>query len=191
MAGHEVSCEADSLQSSQQFSGIFNAALCWSKVERLDPAPPTAVVSALLDSDSLTEQLVARAGSSFQVQRLEEEWCVLPELSLRREFGPIQESHRFWSRKVLLSGLGQPWVLAHTIMPEHSCCSELQQVLQLGDQPLGRYLFTKPELIRANLQFTAAENGMWGRRSVFYLFSKPIMVAEFFTPHYVQQLLSE
>ena len=191
MAGHEVSCEADSLQSSQQFSGIFNTALCWTKAERLVPAPPTAVASALVDSDSLTEQLVARAGTSFQVQRLQEEWCLLPDLSLRREFGPIEQAHRFWSRKVLLSGLGQPWVLAHTIMPEHSCCSDLKQVLQLGDQPLGRYLFTRPELIRANLQFTAAENGMWGRRSVFYLFSKPIMVAEFFTPQFVQQLLSE
>lgn len=190
MAGHDVSCEADSVQSSQQFSGIFNSALRWSEAERLFPAPPPAVATALLDSGSLTEQLVARAGSSFAVQRLEEDWCQLSEQSLRREFGPVQQSHRFWSRKVLLSGLAEPWVLAHTLMPAHSCCSELQQVLQLGDQPLGRFLFTQAGLIRANLKFAAADNGMWGRRSVFYLFSKPIMVAEFFTPQYVKQLLS-
>jgi hypothetical protein len=106
MAGHEVSCEADSLQSSQQFSGIFNTALCWTKAERLVPAPPTAVASALVDSDSLTEQLVARAGASFQVQRLQEEWCLLPDLSLRGNLvllnrliasGPARYCYQDWA----------------------------------------------------------------------------------------------
>lgn len=188
MAGHEMSCGAGSMQSSQQFTGLFNASLRWTEPGMSNPELDSPVWDALRDESSLTELLVARAGRSFKVQRLEECWSPVPDMALRRDFGPIADQHLFWSRKVLLWGRGEPWVLAHTLMPAHALGSELSQVLQLGDKPLGRYLFCQPNLLRANLQFTSGSSRMLGRRSVFYLFSKPIMVAEFFTPEYLDQL---
>lgn len=188
MAGHGLSCGADSMQSSQRFSGLFDATLRWTEPDLFIPEPDPPVRDALLDDSSLTEQLVARARSSFRVHRLEECWSPVSDFTLRREFGPVTDTHSFWSRKVLLSGLGEPWVMAHSLMPAHSACSELRQVLELGDKPLGRYLFTQPDLLRANLKLATTGSGMLGRRSVFYLFSKPIMVAEFFTPEYLARL---
>ncbi len=178
-------------QSLSRFPEIFDAHLQWYEPDQL-PASPTALVfDALSDNSSLTEKLVASAGSSFRVHRYEECWCAIPNPGLRQQFGPVTTQHRFWSRKVLLYGKGEPWVLAHTLMPEHSACSELSRVLELGDKPLGRFLFSHPELLRANLQFVQTEDHLWGRRSVFYLFSKPIMVAEFFTTAYLLQLQAE
>lgn len=71
---------------------------------------------------------------------------------------------------------------AHTLIPEHSFESPLQEVLSLNVKPLGEYLFNQPNLIRTEMDVTAGNSDTWGRRSLFYLFGKPILVAEFFLP---------
>lgn len=187
MSGSSSAAE-DLSASSLRFPEITDTRLHWfepgARAFEIEPA----VHHALCDNSSLTEKLVARAGSSFRVQRLEECWQAVSDKSLRQQFGPIDEQHRFWSRKVLLHGNGEPWVLAHTLMPEHSACSDLASILELGDKPLGRFLFSQPQLLRANLQLVQTADQIMGRRSVFYLFSKPIMVAEFFTSAYLREL---
>jgi chorismate--pyruvate lyase len=55
-------------------------------------------------------------------------------------------------------------------------------VLELNEKPLGEYLFSHPDLIRSSIDITPTAGDSWGRRSLFYLFEKPIMVAEFFLP---------
>lgn len=90
--------------------------------------------------------------------------------------------HKFWSRKVVLVGNNTPWVLAHTLIPEFSLTGPLKRVLELNEKPLGEYLFSHPDLIRSGIDITPTADNTWGRRSLFYLFEKPIMVAEFFLP---------
>lgn len=105
---------------------------------------------------------------------------------LRSEFGPVAADHQFWSRQVVLYGRDEPWVVAHTLLPEHSELSDLRQVHSLGDKPLGEFLFNHSELQRSHLHFTQLDidalGGGWGRKSLFFLFAKPILVAEFFLP---------
>lgn len=112
----------------------------------------------------------------------EELWLDDISMSLRRLFGPVNEQHRFWSRKVTLVGCGQPWVQAHTLIPAHSFESPLREVMSLNEKPLGEYLFNQPDLIRLEMDVTVVNSDTWGRRSLFYLFGKPILVAEFFLP---------
>lgn len=146
-------------------------------------SPPSAAWRRwLFDSGSLTKLLIQKSGGDFRVEVRDEEWLLHPMPAVRSCFGPLAASHRFWSRKVVLVGNNTPWVLAHTLIPEFSLTGPLKRVLELNEKPLGEYLFSHPNLIRSGIDITPMEDNSWGRRSLFYLFEKPIMVAEFFLP---------
>ncbi len=86
-----------------------------------------------------------------------------------------------WSRKVLLRCGETPWVAAHTLIPMSSMVGALKQLRSLRDRPLGEFLFQDPQLQRLQLEIAQSDE-LWGRRSLFYLRHKPILVAEFFLP---------
>lgn len=134
----------------------------------------------LLHPGSLTHLLKLTSGGDFAVEVLAEGQRRLGNASLRGEFGPVAPEHGFWSRKVLLKGMGQAWVQAHTLLPAHSQLSPLAEVMTLGSKPLGEFLFNHPRLARSHLHITQSNTGAWGRKSLFFLYRKPIMVAEFF-----------
>lgn len=161
---------------------ISNVNLDWhSEGERQTP-PVDAWRRWLFDPSSLTKLLVQKSAGNFRVEVRGEEWLRLPNPAVRSCFGPLAEDHRFWSRKVVLVGNNTPWVLAHTLIPEFSLIGPLKRVLELNERPLGEYLFSHPDLIRSSIDITRIAGDSWGRRSLFYLFEKPIMVAEFFLP---------
>jgi len=141
-----------------------------------------AIQRLLYDQGSLTQQLIEVSNGRFRVQTVELAWRNVLGDDLRKLFGPVAPSHKFWSRKTVLLCEGAPAVLAHSLMPEHAAQSALEQVLALGEQPMGEYLFSQIGLKRGAFQFAQSEQGYWGRRRLFYLDSKPIMVAEFFIP---------
>jgi chorismate--pyruvate lyase len=136
---------------------------------------------------SLTKRLKEKSAGNFQVELVEEKWQSSLPQDLRALFGPVGKDHRFWSRKVVLLGRSQPWIQAHTLLPEHSLESPLREVMELNEKPLGEYLFNHPELIRTEMDVTAVGSDTWARRSLFYLFNKPVLVAEFFLPHLLEK----
>lgn len=139
------------------------------------------------DPGSLTKRLKEKSHGNFKVELVEEQWLDNLPLELRALFGPVDKKHRFWSRKVVLSGNNTPWVQAHTLLPEHSLESPLREVMELNVKPLGEYLFSHPGLIRTEMDVTAVGSDTWARRSLFYLFKKPVLVAEFFLPGILQK----
>ena len=103
-------------------------------------------------------------------------------------------------REVLLYCDDSPQVFARSLLPLHSLTGEEQQLAHLGTQPLGQVLFNNPKLERQSIEiakFTqhssvarlaqalqlSINNDLWGRRSLFILNNKPIMVAEVFLPN--------
>ena len=168
--------------SSLDVPDISDSNLDWhSEGERRSP-PVDAWRRWLFDSSSLTKLLIQKSGGDFRVEVREQEWLQLPSPAVRSCFGPLAADHKFWSRKVVLVGDNTPWVLAHTLIPEFSLTGQLKLVLELNEKPLGEYLFSHPELIRSGIDISPIAGDSWGRRSLFYLFEKPIMVAEFFLP---------
>lgn len=142
------------------------------------------VETELLQQGSLTARVKQLAGDSFQLQVREQCWRALDTDELKLQFGPVAADHKFWSRKVAMLGAGNDWILAHTLMPNHAAAGDLADVFTLQDKPLGEYLFQHPQLLRANFQLCRSAMGHWGRRSLFFLHRKPIMVAEFFTSEF-------
>lgn len=161
---------------------ISDSQFRWCLLDEMSEQPNAAWKHWLCDSSSLTQLLIEKSKREFKVEVMAEEWVTVENDSVRSRFGPLPPAHKFWSRKVTLLGNGQPWVLAHTLVPEHSLLSPLKEVLELNEKPLGEYLFAHPDLIRGDMELTAFADNAWGRRSIFHLFRKPVMVAEFFLP---------
>ena len=168
--------------SSLDVPDISDSNLDWRSEGERRSLPTDAWRRWLFDSSSLTRLLIQKSAGDFRVEVRGQEWLQLPNPAVRSCFGPLAAEHKFWSRKVVLVGDNTPWVLAHTLIPEFSLTGPLKRVLELNEKPLGEYLFSHPDLIRSGIDIAPIAGDSWGRRSLFYLFEKPIMVAEFFLP---------
>ena len=111
----------------------------------------------------------------------------------------------FWAlaliREVILFGRDEPWVFARSILPLASLTGSLRHLRKQNNRPLGAFLFSQPQLQRSAIAVArisrdhayvpldlAANQPLWGRRSVFYLQRKPLLVSEVFLPAFIDQL---
>src|SRR3569832_2502884 len=96
------------------------------------------------------------------------------------------------------------WVFVRTVMPVSSLRGRRRRLMHLGDKPLGAALFADPHLCRGALELARLRRGevlyeqagsrdaadVWGRRSVFRLQGRPLLVSEIFLPTKKQPLPS-
>ena len=169
--------------------------LIWKRRTQCLHVRPSHVASDwLFDSGSLTARLIAACDGKFRVE----------VLSQRREFPRrdemlvlgLRSRQQAQVRQVLLTCNDVPWVYARTIMPLASLQGALRGLTRLGNKPLGAVLFANPGMQRSEIQVTQlsaqhpcyavladkAREALWGRRSVFYLYNRPLLVSEFFLP---------
>lgn len=102
-------------------------------------------------------------------------------------------------REVQLLCGGVPWVFARTIIPYKTLTGRERRLAHLGNRPLGAVLFADRTMRRGPVQVACLQKGdamfdwatqgltprptmIWGRRSVFYLREKPLLVSEVFLP---------
>ena len=121
-----------------------------------------------------------------------------PRLDEARALG-IRSSQIGWVRQVQLLCEGTPWVFARTVVPVSTLSGAQRQLARLGNRPLGAFLFADPGMQRGPVElarickgqamFSEASLGLkqkpaevWGRRSVFRVGGKPLLVAELFLP---------
>jgi chorismate--pyruvate lyase len=121
----------------------------------------------------------------------------VPSLSERHILG-LADRQQALVREVLLRGAGQPWVFARSVIPLTTLSGRLRKLRQLDNQPLGALLFNDPTMTREAVEVACVnadnnqlpcrslgdESPVWGRRSVFRLDKKPLLVAEFFLPSF-------
>lgn len=143
---------------------------------------------------SLTRHLIQASGGDFRVQVLRQEWarpCAHEARILN-----IAPHQLCLLREVLLMCKGKPWVYARSLLPEQSLRGKLRFLRKLDTRPLGALLFREKSMRKgaqeiAHLDLTALpladsfapEPGpVWGRRSIYYLHERPLLVAEVFLP---------
>lgn len=150
------------------------------------------VLEWLLDKGSLTQKLIAKSNDNFHVEVLQQK---LQGVHLHEQQAlAMRENCQAVVREVILYGSEQPWVYARTIIPQSSLEGPLQHLNNLGDKPLGEELFKDPTMTRGELEVAQLAGNelpkklnhisqpVWGRRSVFHLSQKPLLVCEFFLP---------
>ena len=171
------------------------------------PTPPRATVPPALrpwltDPASLTARVRARCDAlCVQVlfQGLGAALC--DEAALLG----LRTGERVWVREVLLVADGRPVVLARSLLPRRNVRGAWNLFHGMGARPLGAALFADPAIARSPLACTrldardaryhrarsalatrfladAPERSLWGRRSLFRLRGRALMVSEFFLP---------
>jgi chorismate--pyruvate lyase len=151
--------------------------------------------SWLLDPDSLTARLKTHC-HQFRVELLGQkiELCQAHEA-----VAAIPAGEKVLVREVLLYCDDKPQVFARSLLPVSSLTGAEQALTNLGTQSLGQVLFNNPSLERKVIELASFDlnssvgklaqdlqlnmtHTLWGRRSVFMLENKPLMVAEVFLP---------
>ena len=96
-------------------------------------------------------------------------------------------------------GRGVPWVYARSVIPLQTLTGRLRKLRHLDSRPLGALLFSDPTMRREPLEWACIpadtnqsltsklppfDQPIWGRRSVFTLSAKPLLVCEMFLPDF-------
>ncbi len=111
-------------------------------------------------------------------------------------------------REVLLYGGESPLIYARTVIPSQTLTGEQKVLGELGNRPLGEFLFSQPDLERDAMEVASLKQGqqlfdsaishlnsnpgeIWARRSIFRLKHKPLLVAEVFLPNILKYLSNQ
>lgn len=163
----------------------------------------------LQDAGSLTARLIALSHGKFRVEvlfqgfakiRLDERRALaLNKKGLNKQ--GLTKHHATLVREVILYGNNQPWVFARSLLPLSSLTGRLRHLRKTSRKPLGAFLFKQPQLQRSPIEiarihqkhhylaeYLHQNQSVWGRRSVFYVDQKPLMVSEVFLPDFVKNI---
>jgi chorismate lyase len=170
--------------------------LLWCDEKRLLKTSPISAPlrSWLLDKSSLTAKLIALSRGRFRVQ-------VLRQIKTRVGRGEalalgINRSQLTLVREVVLMGNNQAWVFARSVLPLNSLTGRLRHLRKQGARPLGAFLFSQPHLKRSPIalghisrhhryvpvELLGDQQSVWGRRSIFDIEGKKLLVSEVFLP---------
>lgn len=182
-----------------QAAGYRSSLLLWQPLPRHTRRPCKPMQDWLIDRGSLTARLIAKSEGKFRVEVVRQIIGV-PRLDERQALG-MKRPALALIREVILCGRGEPWVFARSLLPLASLTGKLRHLRKQGNRPLGAFLFRQPHLARSAIAVAqiSRDHGyvprnligdqlLWGRRSVFYLQQKPLLVSEVFLPAFADQL---
>jgi len=170
----------------------------WSPRSRLLRASvPSTVLDWLLYEASLTRRLQTVCPGRFRVRVLSQGWA-RPMLNEAQAL-QLDPNKYAMVRQVQLLCDETPWVYARTIIPRATLSGSLRRLAHLQSQSLGAVLFASPTMRRGEVEVAnvvansklhellEGRDGhlpaaVWGRRSVFHVHNKPLLVSEFFLP---------
>ncbi len=170
----------------QSFFPIGEQAHWHKRIETTD-----SIMQWLFDPVSLTAKL-KQISSQFKLEILGETWFK------PGEFDGLNFDEPTLVREVLLYCQNQPWVFAHSQIPESTIAAGNQSLSQLGEQPLGEMIFRHPNIRRQTIEVAEFDSltqvyklagqvsksdlpdVLFGRRSLFKLADKPLTVSEIF-----------
>ena len=156
---------------------------------------PESVQSWVYEAGSLTQRLRSVYGASVTVKLLFQQWRK-PLLTERQLLG-LHERRWCLSREVMLHVDNKPLILARTIIPAATIKIANRSLSHLGTRPLGEVIFSYPKLERIAMDVTLIQpttwtdfahnitdlrREIWGRRTVYAIKQRQMLVSEFFLP---------
>lgn len=158
---------------------------------------PVGLARWLFNASSLTARVIAACPGRFRLEVISQGWQ-RPMLN-EEQCLKIRANRHALIRQVYLYCNDTPWVFARTVIPYSTLHGKEKRLAHLQNRPLGAVLFADPTMRRSEVEvaeirrgqklFHTATDGLaarpetiWGRRSVFYLHDKPLLVSEIFLP---------
>lgn len=134
----------------------------------------------LAEPGSMTQRL-QRHCSGIHVEVCQEGWILSAQAGDEARWLP--ESERYWLREVVLYGDGVAWLFGRTVLAE---CQLSAAVQQLGNKPLGHYLFRegkpKRDFVHVGQQKEGDAN-LWARRCRLCISEQRLLLTELFLPN--------
>ncbi|VAW53325.1 Chorismate--pyruvate lyase [hydrothermal vent metagenome] len=108
-------------------------------------------------------------------------------------------AHSALVRQVLLCCGDKPLIYAKTVIPVATVRGAQRRYANMGNRPLGEMLFADRTMRRETVhvakltkthianQYVNGDEDVWGRRSVFRVSGKPILVSEYFLPELLKK----
>jgi chorismate--pyruvate lyase len=162
---------------------------------------PPAARSWLFEAGSITRRLRSGYGDALAVKVLRQHWGK-PFPGEKRLLNQARQ-RRCLIREVLLHSGGKPLVLARTVMPSATLRGAHRNLTRLGSRPLGEVIFSYPDLQRLEMHVALVKpddwsrqlatqvpiaEPLWGRRTVYAIHHRQLLVSEFFLPELVGRL---
>jgi chorismate--pyruvate lyase len=158
---------------------------------------PASLAVWLLDTASLTRRLQGLCTGTFRVKVLSQVRG-RPRQDESRALGMQRGALAIIRQVQLLCGT-KPQVYARTVIPLSSLSGRVRRLTRLGARPLGAMLFADRGMRREEVELARIRDGetlhadatgtplapagvIWGRRSVFRVAEKPLLVSEIFLP---------
>lgn len=147
--------------------------------------------SWLFNRGSLTSALMAASQGEFGLRVLSQS-IQRPRIDEAQALG-TNPRHQTLVREIVMTGHGQPWVFARSVIPLQTLSGELRHLKSLDNRPLGAMLFKDPSMQRSPIEAALlqpqqlhyrTDKPVWARRSVFQLRAKPLLVCEVFLPSF-------
>jgi len=162
---------------------------------------PKPLFACLQEKGSFTQYLENFCASKLQLELKSQSWGK----PLQRESKELNLRNGEYAlvREIYLKCDNIPWVYARSIIPRKTLHGAQRRLVYLGTRSLGSYLFSKQTAIRDKIEIATIPNHdklyslalqdkadspkqLWGRRSIFYIKEKPLLVIEIFLPDGVE-----
>lgn len=162
--------------------------------------------ACLQEMGSFTRYLEKYCKGNLQLELIKQSWQKpliheARELKLRNgEYALIREIY-FMCNNI-------PWVYARSIIPRKTLHGAQRRIVYLGSRSLGSYLFSMQNSYRDKMEIAKIPDNdrlytlalknhgeksgfLWGRRSLFYIKEKPLLVNEIFLPGGIECINTE
>jgi len=173
--------------------GLFLQQRWFQRRQLISRHVPVDIQTWLFDPASLTARLKQKCTADFRVEVLSQA-IQKPRLDEFEVLGMETGSYAL-VRQVRLCCGHACWVYARTVIPFSTLKGKQRIYANLGTRPLGAMLFADRTMQRDEVMVTALYGGqlpaglglaeddlVWGRRSVFKVAGKPLLVSEYFLP---------
>lgn len=130
----------------------------------------------LLHNGSLTQKLYEVA-TNFNVEVVQEKWVAKNSQNL------TACNEEIWLREVLLKDGETNWIFAQTIVPRSTIENIAPNLVNLGNEPIGLWLFSQNP-IRKKLEWAKAENGLFARCGVYEINGYSLEIKELFLENF-------
>lgn len=141
-----------------------------------DALVPENIRDWLMETGSMTLRLKKHC-THINIEPQRE--CFITRDKLQDEAEHLPQSARYWLREIILMGDNQPWLLGRTVIPQETLLEQNQDLMHLGNTPLGHYLFNSGKLSRDYIHI-GQQGALWARRSRLRLTGKPLLLTELF-----------
>lgn len=162
---------------------------------------PKSLFACFQEKGSFTQYLEKYCAGKLQLELISQSWKK-PLQHESKELNLRNGEHAL-VREIYFKCDNIPWVYARSIIPRKTLRGAQRRLVYLGTRSLGSYLFSKQTAFRDKMEIATipyheklyslalqnkADNPkqLWGRRSIFYIKEKPLLVIEIFLPDGIQ-----